>query len=62
MQAIRAGTKVNAELLGWDDRIGTIEPGKLADLIAVDGNPLDDLGALLRVTFVMLDGSVIRRD
>ena len=62
MQAIRAGTKVNAELLGWDDRIGTIEPGKLADLIAVDGNPLDDLGALQRVTFVMLDGSVIRRD
>lgn len=62
MQAIQAGTRVNAELLGWEDRIGTIEPGKLADLIAIEGDPLADLSALQRVTFVMADGTVIRRD
>lgn len=62
MQAIQAGTSVNAELLGWEDRVGTIEPGRLADLIAVDGNPLDDLSLLQRVSFVMVDGAVIRRD
>jgi len=62
MQAIQAGTRVNAELLGWEDRVGTIEAGKLADLIAVDGNPLDDLSLLQRVSFVMADGAVIRRD
>ena len=62
MQAIQAGTRVNAELLGWEDRIGTIEPGKLADLIAVRGNPLEDLSELQRVSFVMSGGRVIRRD
>jgi imidazolonepropionase-like amidohydrolase len=60
MQAIQAGTRVGAELLGWDDRIGTVEPGKLADLVAVDGDPLADLSALERVHFVMLGGRVVR--
>ena len=50
------------ELLGWEDRIGTIKPGKLADLIAVRGNPLEDLSELQRVSFVMSGGQVIRRD
>lgn len=61
MQAIQAGTAVGAEVLGWSDRLGTLEKGKLADIIAVPGNPLDDLSALERVAFVMLGGKVIRQ-
>jgi imidazolonepropionase-like amidohydrolase len=60
MQALQAGTRVNAELLGWDDRLGTLEPGKLADLIAVPGDPLADITLLERVSFVMLGGEVVR--
>ncbi len=59
MQAIQAATRVNAELLGWQDRIGTVEPGKLADIIAVPGDPLRDLAVLENVAFVMLGGRVI---
>jgi len=59
LQAIHAGTLLNAELLGWDDRIGSLEPGKLADVIAVDGNPLEDITALERVVFVMKGGEII---
>ena len=62
MQAIQAVTRVNAELLGWEDRIGTIEPGKLADLVAVAGDPLADLSELERPVFVMLGGRVVRHD
>jgi imidazolonepropionase-like amidohydrolase len=61
MQAIEAGTRLAAELFGWQDELGTIEPGKLADLIAVQGNPLEDISELERVTFVMLDGKVVKR-
>jgi imidazolonepropionase-like amidohydrolase len=61
MEAIQAGTRVGAELLQWDDRIGTIETGKLADIIAVPGNPLEDMSALERVSFVMIGGKVVRR-
>ena len=50
-----------AEALGWEDRIGTIEAGKLADLVAVSGNPLEDISELRRVTFVMLGGRVVKR-
>jgi imidazolonepropionase-like amidohydrolase len=59
MQAIQAATRVNAELLGWQDRIGTLEPGKLADIIAVPGDPLQDLAVLEKVSFVMLGGREI---
>lgn len=62
MQAIRAGTKVNAELLGWSGRVGTLEAGKLADIVAVPGDPLEDISLLERVTFVMLGGEVVRND
>ena len=61
MQAIQSGTRVGAELLGWDDRIGTIEPGKLADLVAVEGNPLEDISEMKRVSFVMLGGKIVKR-
>jgi imidazolonepropionase-like amidohydrolase len=60
MQAIQAGTRVGAELLRWDDRLGTVEAGKLADLVAVTGNPLDDMKALERVDFVMIGGRVAK--
>ena len=56
MQAIESGTRVAAELLDMSDRIGTVEPGKLADIVAVPGNPLQDITAMERVRFVMKDG------
>lgn len=60
LRAIQAATLVNAELLGWQDRIGAVEPGRFADLIAVEGNPLADVSALRRVRFVMKGGEVAR--
>jgi len=60
MEAIQAGTRVGAELLRWDDRLGTVEKGKLADLVAVPGNPLDDMKALEKVGFVMVGGHVAK--
>lgn len=62
MQIIRAATSSAAELLGWQDRIGTLEKGKLADIIAVPGDPLKDVGALQHAMFVMKEGSIIRND
>ncbi|GAC1429461.1 MAG: amidohydrolase family protein [Thermoanaerobaculia bacterium] len=61
MQALKSATIVAAQLMGWDDRIGTIESGKFADVIAVPGNPLNDITAMERVSFVMKDGSVVKR-
>jgi imidazolonepropionase-like amidohydrolase len=61
-RAIQAGTKVNAEALGWSDRIGSIDKGKYADIVAVAGNPLTDITELQRVKFVMKGGKVIRND
>ena len=62
LDIIRAITSSAAEMLGWQDRIGTIEPGKYADLVAVAGDPLADITELERVRFVMKDGQVIRND
>jgi len=62
LDVIRAITVNAADMLGWGDRIGAIEPGKLADLIAVDGDPVTDLHELERVRFVMKGGQVIRND
>jgi imidazolonepropionase-like amidohydrolase len=55
-EAIRAATTTAAELLTWQDRVGAIEPGKYADLIAVQGDPLTDITILRQVKFVMKDG------
>jgi imidazolonepropionase-like amidohydrolase len=62
MQAIQAATVNAGELMGWKDRVGSIEPGKYADLIAVSGDPLADVRALEKVGFVMKGGAVIRND
>jgi imidazolonepropionase-like amidohydrolase len=59
-RAIQAGTTVNAEVLGWQDQIGSIDKGKFADLIAVSGDPLADITELQRVKFVMKGGRVVR--
>jgi imidazolonepropionase-like amidohydrolase len=61
-RVIQAATMVNAEALGWTGRIGSIDTGKYADLIAVSGDPLADIGELQRVRFVMKGGKVIRDD
>jgi len=62
MAGIVAATRLNAEILGWSERVGTIEPGKLADLVAVPGDPLADVTVLERVSFVMKGGAVVRDD
>jgi imidazolonepropionase-like amidohydrolase len=62
MQAIRSGTMMTAELLGWSDRVGTIEAGKWADIVAVSGDPLKDVTELQRVKFVMKGGAVYKHD
>jgi len=61
-RAIQSGSMINAEVLGWQDQIGSIDKGKYADLIAVSGDPLADITELERVTFVMKGGKVIRKD
>jgi imidazolonepropionase-like amidohydrolase len=61
-RAIQAATITDAEVLGWQDQIGSIEKGKYADLIAVSGDPLADITELQRVRFVMKGGKVIRND
>lgn len=59
MQAIQAATKVGAETLGIADQVGTIETGKVADLIVVDRDPLADIGALSEVSMVIQTGSIV---
>jgi imidazolonepropionase-like amidohydrolase len=59
-EAIRAATITAAELMGWQDRVGAVEAGKFADLIAVDGDPLADVTVLLQVKFVMKNGKVVK--
>jgi imidazolonepropionase-like amidohydrolase len=62
LQAIQAATVNAADLLGWPDKIGGIEPGKWADVIAVDGDPLQDVTILEHVKFVMKGGSVVKNE
>jgi imidazolonepropionase-like amidohydrolase len=61
-RVIQAATITNAEVFGWQDRVGSIEVGKYADLIAVAGDPLKDITELQRVKFVMKGGKIIRND
>jgi imidazolonepropionase-like amidohydrolase len=61
MQAIQAATVHAAELIGWPDTVGAIGPGRYADIIAVDSNPLEDVRAMEDVSFVMKGGEVYKR-
>jgi imidazolonepropionase-like amidohydrolase len=60
LAGIQTGTINAADLMGWTDRVGTIEPGKWADLIAIDGDPLKDVKILQHVNFVMKSGVVYK--
>jgi imidazolonepropionase-like amidohydrolase len=62
LDVIRAITTNAAEMLGWQDRVGAIEPGKFADLVAVAGDPIADITELERVRFVVKGGQVVRND
>jgi imidazolonepropionase-like amidohydrolase len=62
IQIIRAATSNAAELLGMQDRLGSLAPGKIADIIAVPGDPLKDIAALQRAKFVMKEGVVIKNE
>ncbi len=60
MQAIQSATTSAADVMNWSDRIGSLDPGKYADLIAVTGNPLDDITILEHVPFVMKGGQIVK--
>ena len=62
IQAIRTATLNDADLLGWSDKVGALEPGKWADIIAVDGDPTADVTTLQHVKFVMKGGAVFKND
>ena len=61
IDALKSATTNDAELLGIGQKVGTLEKGKLADLIAVPGDPTGDITATERVSFVMKEGKVIRQ-
>jgi imidazolonepropionase-like amidohydrolase len=60
LETLRAATLYAATVMGWDDRLGTLEPGKLADIVAVPDDPRRDISTMSRVSFVMKDGAVVR--
>ena len=59
MEAITSATRVGAEAIGVEDRLGTVEAGKLADMIMVDRDPLSDITAFKEVKWVMKEGAVV---
>ena len=60
MEAILASTRGSSDLIGAADRIGSIQPGRFADVVAVAGDPLKDISELRRITFVMKGGAVYK--
>ena len=59
-QAIRSATATAAELLSMQDKVGTIEPGKFADIVAVSGDPLSDVSVLEKIDFVLKSGVIYK--
>jgi imidazolonepropionase-like amidohydrolase len=62
IDALRAGTSADADLLGLADKIGTLEAGKLADVVAVPGDPVENIRQTEHVFFVMKDGVIYKND
>jgi len=62
LQALQAATINGAKLLKWDHNLGQIKPGYLADIIAIDANPLQNVSVLEQVSFVMKDGEVYKNE
>ena len=62
MEALVAGTINAAKATGIDETVGSLEPGKAADIVAMTGNPLNDINAVLDVAFVMRDGVVFKQE
>lgn len=62
LQSIQAGTVNAADLLGWAGKVGTLEPGAWADIVAVEGDPLKDITTLQKVKFVMKGGEIVKND
>ena len=60
LAVLQAGMLNGAKLLGWEGQIGQLKPGYFADIVAVPGNPLDDITAVERVSFVMKGGVIVR--
>ena len=61
LETIRAATLSAATVMGVEKQLGTIEPGKLADIVAVQGDPAADIGAMMKMAFVMKDGAIVRQ-
>ena len=62
IQAVQSATVVAAELIGWEERLGSLDPGKFADLVAIEGDPLEEPERLPEISFVMKGGEVVRDD
>ncbi|MCK4452608.1 MAG: amidohydrolase family protein, partial [Anaerolineae bacterium] len=63
MEALESGTRIAAQVLGLENELGTIEEGKLADLIVVEGNPMEDIGLMLNaeaIRLVMQGGKLVK--
>ncbi len=60
MEALKSATITNAAILGMSDRLGTLEPGKIADIVATDANPVTDISTMAKVSFVMKEGKVVK--
>jgi len=62
LEALRSATTIASDLIGWQDRVGTVEKGKFADLVAVSSDPVADITEMSRIKFVMKGGQVVRND
>jgi imidazolonepropionase-like amidohydrolase len=61
MEAIKSATVINAGILGMSDKIGTLEVGKFADIVATDENPIQNIKTMEKVSFVMKEGVIYKK-